>query len=386
VVREPVVWRGHHGDEFRALFERCWDEGTLLIACPPAAVDEACLALARETLAAPEAPVLGVFTTGTTRATPRLVLYSRRNLEASQGSIFALFDASQVDTIFCYPQPYHVFGLLLGYALSKLRSLELVTGHGPYGKSHHERWLAVDSGRTLTLATPTHIVDLCVYLSEQRARPRPTYSAILGGARVDRHVWRLARDRAEITAPSVGYGCTEASPGICHLPPGVEPAVDGDVGWPLAHAALTFPEGGCFVLTGPGVAMATIEAGRLTYPSEHCGGDELVRHTGGRLAFGGRRDLILNRGGEKFQLEAIETVLRERHGLEAICVEVPDHRLGGELGIVARAGASRGPVYETLAEVFGRRFDPTRYCDVQALPLDANAKPDRRAAAALLET
>jgi 3-phosphoshikimate 1-carboxyvinyltransferase len=280
-----------------------------------------------------------------------------------------------------------VFGLLLGFALARLHDLSIVFADGPYGRHSHALWLEQSTHSLLTLATPSHMRDLCAHLAQTGATPRPTYSCILGGAKVDRADWRLAQDVARIEYPSIGYGCTEASPGICHLPPGVEPLVDGDVGWPLRQARLAPAGEAGFRLTGGSVCLATIEDGVVQFPEAHLVRDALdPLDDSGRLAYRARVDMVLNRGGEKFPLEQIESLLKARHGLDSICVAVPDARLGSELGIVARVRAGVAPtaIFATLSEAFQRPFNPGHLRFVEELPLNPSAKPDRRAAAALL--
>lgn len=403
-MRTIFLWRGHHGAEFQRLFDGAWDAGDLLIACPPTELESSFVQalpegrielvgdwqgweLPERNGAAPrypEDPILGVFTTGTTRSNQKLVLYSRKNIEASQNAIFALYDADRIDTIFCYPQPYHVFGLLLGYALARLKGLRLVCPEGAYSRAAHTQWLAQESDALLTLATPSHVLDLCSQMESLGVTPRPTYSCILGGAKVDAGAWHRARDVARIEAPSIGYGCTEASPGITHLPPGVEPLVDGDIGWPLAHLAFEFATNGeGYTIRGDSVCLAMIEGGQVAFPSSHTVRDQLQILEDGRMAFVHRTDMVLNRGGEKFPLERIEAVLKKRLGIDAICVAVPDARLGSELGIVACAPTDlpTAALFETLADVFKRRFNPAHLRRVPELPLNPSAKPDRKVAA-----
>jgi acyl-CoA synthetase (AMP-forming)/AMP-acid ligase II len=333
----------------------------------------------------PNEPVLGVFTSGTTSNTQRLVLYSKANVRASQEAIFALFDAERCKRIFCYPQPYHVFGLMLGYVLAELKSCELFFCEGAYGKAAHDLWLKNQEERTLTLATPTHLLDLLEHVERGGHRPRPTYSAIIGGTAVDARIWNLARDQLLIEQPSIGYGCTEASPGVSHLPPGVEPRGDGDLGYRLPHLHTSITSEGVSIF-GPSVAMAMIEAGQMTLLKDFVIRDVITEAADGRLSYGARHDLVLNRGGEKFQLERIETVIREEHALQTICVPLPHPRLGEELGIVveSKIGAQDlRPVFSTLKAHFNRGFDLDAVMFVEVLPLNANAKVDRRAAAQL---
>lgn len=399
------LWRGYHAPDTMDVVRRAWEEGELLVLCPPALADfgflesfpradyrfsgewsrgEPPLPRRHADVPFPEQPVYGLFTTGTTRERPKLVLYSRRNVEASLDGILSFFDTSRLGTVFCYPQPAHTFGLCLGYLLSYLRGLALVTGEGKYATSFHEKRAAVRDPSTLTLGTPTHLRDLIAYVEARGLKLAPTYSAILGGAAVPRSLWREVRDKLAIEAPSVGYGATEACPGVTHLPPGREPVEDGEIGVALPHLTLEIGEGE-LTARGSSVCLATLSEGKWDFPDRLTLADDVRRRDDGVLVFRGRAGRLLNRGGEKFALDQIEGHLRAL-GAEAVAVALPDARLGQELGIVARTASSAPPVatlYESLHAAFGRRFDPSRFIAVEALPLDDSGKPDRRAAAAL---
>ena len=62
--------------------------------------------------------------------------------------------------------------------------------------------------------------------------------------------------------------------------------------------------------------------------------DELRRRSDGTYVFEGRSDLVVNRGGGEFSLEAIESHLREKLGIECLALPLPDSRLGQELGLL----------------------------------------------------
>ena len=77
-----------------------------------------------------------------------------------------------------------MFGLTLGYAMAELNGWELIAPVGAYTKDHHRAWLAEDSATLMTLATPAHVSDLVSYALQENIKPRPTYTCILGGAKV----------------------------------------------------------------------------------------------------------------------------------------------------------------------------------------------------------
>ena len=114
--------------------------------------------------------------------------------------------------------------------------------------------------------------------------------------------------------------------------------------------------------------------------------DRVEIQADGSMVFAARTDMMLNRGGEKFSLEHIESALKDHLGLSSICVALPDTRLGQELGLIItlRKGVDKPMVFQQLEQTFGRRFDPARCEVVDALPMNDNAKPDRKAALNLL--
>ena len=399
-----ILWKGHHSAAFSKLFRETWlSDDQLLIACPPVLQDFSFLdqlppgevffagdwqlplpANTRREGARgyPATPSFGVFTTGTTRDLPKLILYTKENITSCQAEILKLFDTSRITKIFSYPQPYYVFGLTLGYAMAEINGWDLVAPEGPYSKAHHQAWLAGDSATLMTLATPAHVSDLVTFVAQAGINPRPTYTCILGGAKVERQTWLATRDQLNIAAPSIGYGCAEAAPGVSHLAPGHEPEVDGEIGSALGHLNIEVLDEGGIRFSGSSLCLATIENGIINFPTEMTIKDRVTKRDDGSMVFSARTDMLLNRGGEKFSLEHIEAAMKRELGVDAICVALPDQRLGQELGVLMRRsqGIASEQIVAMLEKAFGRRFDAKRFKEVEALPLNDNSKPDRKAA------
>jgi acyl-coenzyme A synthetase/AMP-(fatty) acid ligase len=406
------LWKGYHSSELLGFVADAWRKGEMLVLCPPALVDLSFLTLLpageirlvgdawteanRETFAAlslvtrttdyPIRPILGVFTSGTVGGKPRLILYSKANIEASLGGIFEGFDRDRIDAIFCYPQPFHTFGLILGYVQAVATGRPLIAPTGRYSAAFHEIWR--ETARThsgmLTLGTPTHFQDL-VKASEawSPAEIPPTYTAIMGGASVPRALWRRLRDHLRISAPSIGYGCTEASPGLTHLPPGREPAEDGEIGGVLIGISLEILPGIGLEFSGPQTCLAILQNGHVEFPRKMLIRDRLSTRPNGRFVFEGRHDLVFNRGGMKFSLEEIERYLRDTFpAADFLCVAVSDERLGEDLGLLVCAAepateAFRKTILFALHSKFLAHFNPARIVWVPELPTNATAKPDR---------
>lgn len=419
-----TLWKGHHAADLPERIRQAWESADrLMILCPPALVDYGFVRVLRqhfqisamesagqwsaeeetavkkafdsvpvsvrvprdEAPYASSAPVLGVFTSGTATGRPRLVLYSRENVEASLRAVRSLFDVTRIKKIFCYPQPTHTFGLTLGYLQAQLFGAELVAPLGPYSRASHQWWLQEAGAGTLTLGVPTHFHDLIGCVRATGRPPPATYSCIAGGARVSAGLWSDLRGILRIEQPSIGYGATECAPGVTHLGPGSAPSENGEIGSALPGVEITLSAGGLEV-RGPNVALALLdwssEGGRLSWPDGRVHLPDILRpRAGGGLVYEGRASAVLNRGGIKYALEPMEEMLAQKLGLQAVCVAVPEERLGEELGVlVVNSGrCRREEVFRVLYQTYGVAFSPLWYAATGGFPLNPSRKLDRQA-------
>ena len=406
------VWKGYHGGELAQLISQSWDQSELLVLCPPLLQDFSFLQampeggleisgvwtdserdllgkIRRQRFEFPFKPVLGVFTSGTLSASPRLVLYTKENILASLEAIYGLFDRSRIGHLYCYPQAFHCFGLLLGYVAAHVYGWKLHTPQGKYQRLSHEQRLALTMPDLLTLGTPTHLFDLMAFARESGATVAPSYSCIMGGAGVSRELWLRVRDGLTIEAPSIGYGCTEASPGISHLSPGVEPRRDDEIGLPLSSVRSQITREGVQI-DGPGLCSAVIQNGGVEYPGRLTIRDRVTVLEDGRWIYQGRLDLTLNRGGHKYSLEEIEKLLHERLSLGVVAIAVRDTRLGEDLGLAIISPTNQESVYTqaalVLMETYGLRLTRDRVTFMTDFPLNECSKLDRRAVGKAFET
>lgn len=398
------IWKGSHSPLVQELIQQTWKNSDLLLLCPPnfeGAFDfisqlpegsvefvgewEKIPEITRTYFADyPETPVFGIFSTGTTGR--KLVLYSKKNIESSLRAILSLFNSRAYSAIFCYPQPFHTFGLILGYCHAFLYFKKLIAPEGNYSTQFHSLWANFDDRGLFTLGTPTHFKDLLKYVEENSLVPRKTYSSIIGAAKVEKNLWENSQNTLGIQFPSIGYGATEASPGITHLSPGKAPLEDGEVGQLLSHIENTgFTKEG-FEFSGSAVCLAIIQNNTIQFPQSIHIKDILEKREDGVLIYKGRSELVLNRGGEKFALEEIESFLKEKMNIESVCVPIPHPRLGEELGIVAMdAKANKDSIYALLKQRFGRDFDNDLYHNTVKLPINSSSKVDRKECQKILE-
>lgn len=417
-IKSLTLWRGTHSPSLLSLIGEAWSEATLLVVCPPHLNDFSFLrfllsrafqgglrlegewdAEARAWLQSaldrmdeapplewPRSPVLGVFTSGTVSGAPRLVFYSKENIEFSLQAIRALFDTSLIKQIFCYPQPTHTFGLTLGYVHAHRHGLKLLTGSGKYSRSFHEQWLRTVDRHTLTLGTPVHFHDLIEHCERVGKSPEASYTCIVGGAKVPLDLWIRLHSRLHIQAPSIGYGATEASPGLAHLPPGCRPTEDGEIGAFFAGIKTKLIPGQGLEFSGPNACLAYLQNEHVHFPKSIMIRDALKQRPDGTLVFEGRTELTLNRGGAKISLEAADELLRKQLGINAQCVCLPDARLGEELGVVVGANTvSQDRIFSLLRHAFEQNFRSDYFLELPKLPLTPSSKVDRKECARLLE-
>ncbi len=400
-----TLYKGYHSQNAYAAFEKSFARDELIVFLPPKLdnydfvkhLRPGAIELAgelwhgSETLPKPNGPMInasaGVFSSGTSQ-NPRLVLYSKNNLQSSIQGIFELFDRDLLSDIFCYPQPFHTFGLTLGYAAATILKLHLTFPEGPYSQSHHQFWLDHVQTKTLTLGTPTHFHDLLGFTKDREAIPN-SYSCIIGGAKVQRELWLQCQQDLNINSPSIGYGATEASPGVTHLPPGVLPKEDGEIGIPLPHVEAEITASG-LSFSGPNLCTAIVDSSGVVQPTTFELPDLVeVRASDQHWIYKARSNWFLNRGGEKFSLESLESILQESVPVETLCLGVPDPRLGEDLAIFYISSGSeqdriKQQILSCLKEKTNRNFKAEKLFAIDQLPLNSSLKKDRKRAAEMM--
>jgi acyl-CoA synthetase (AMP-forming)/AMP-acid ligase II len=377
-------WQGFHSPELDWLIDGAWRGKHTLILLPPGQVAQNL----DDTLGKlGERPAFGLFTSGTLRR--KLILYRRENFEASLAGITSFFELTKVKSVFCYPQPYHVFGLSLGYLLPMLYGKKRLVNEGRYATASHERWLAQVETGTLTLGAPAHFSDLAGFISQRKIIPPTSYSAIVGGAPVTCDLWQTLKTKLKITSPSIGYGASELSPGVTHLAPGIEPTEDNEIGIPLPGVEVSALGGAGVRVRGKNVCLAVVDGEHISTAREIVLPDEVWVRADGRLVFKNRVDLVINRGGEKFSLEAIERRVLEKFGVPAVAWGVPDARLGKELAIlVERPAGARlvsQEIHQFIRTEWGRDFNEQFIWLTDKIPRNASDKLDRSACRKIAE-
>ncbi|MDX9731081.1 MAG: class I adenylate-forming enzyme family protein [Bdellovibrionales bacterium] len=116
-------------------------------------------------------------------------------------------------------------------------------------------------------------------------------------------------------------------------------------------------------------------------------------NSSGELTLSGRLDFVINRGGVKVSPEDIETAARQITGTkDAVCIGLPDSRLGEAIVLLIETSAASGEAHRTLSEEELVRFYfdhlqgnlasfklPDRIFITTSIPRNTRGKPDRKA-------
>ncbi|PZW77435.1 amino acid adenylation domain-containing protein [Pseudomonas sp. 2848] len=399
-------------ERLRYLLDNCQpalvvDAVAPLLASPPAALDLTGLAA----LSASTAPAYYLYTSGTT-GKPKCVVLNNRATANVIGSTLAQWQVSR-DDVFISVTPLHhdmslfdVFGsLCAGAALvlpepgeekDALRWNQLVRQHGV------SLWCSVpailemllacrqgDGLRSLRLLAqggdyikPAVIAELRELLPEARL-------VSLGGP-TETTIWSIWHEIGEQDRARVPYGRP--------LP--------GNRYWLLDEHGAHCPQGvaGRIHTSGVGLALGYLEDGKLVQNDfvnvldEHGApvrafrtGDRGRYREDGVLLFDSRVNGYVKVRGVRVSLPDIEIELIRYPAVQQVLVVDYGDTQQGEACIgalyVRRNGAPPGALAlrEHARALLPQSHVPTRFVEVDALPLTANGKPDRRLARALLE-
>ncbi|UGS34808.1 AMP-binding protein [Capillimicrobium parvum] len=287
----------------------------------------------------PDAPVLVLFTSGTTSA-PKGVVHSARTLMAESRQLALAYGITWRDRVH---DPYplaHIAGLEYATTISALTGstvlLSRMTGQRRAARE------VVEHGATYA-AGPTGMVPLLV--EEFRAagvERAPLHTFVCGGTTVPRVLIEQAEavgigamrvygltEQPSVTAPSAGDSARDRYETDGPIAPGAEcEAVDPATREPLAPGV----EGELRV-RGPERMLGYLDEAQTRAQIDEEGwfytGDLGVVDERGCVTITGRIKDIINRGGEKFSARDIEDVLVAHPAVaEAAVVAAPDERYG----------------------------------------------------------
>lgn len=279
---------------------------------------------------------------------------------------------------------HHAFGLLVDVWPALLRGGVVMADRG-YGRDPGAVIEMVGAARGAGVRVSASMVPLQVRRLLDFPGGLPALRSLGGGVIGGAPVGEALAEALRGTSLRVGYGLTEASPGVCLGDPGVWAA--GLLGRPLGCAVEL--DDGEVVVRGENVCAGVWEPGAglvRRVDGEPLRTGDLAERTAAGLVFRGRVDHRLKLGnGREIDVPALEAALGGLVGPEGFAVVTR----GGEVGIdVALIGAvcvpDRGAIERAIGEAsrLVRRVDA--FADGPGVRT-AKGEPDRRALARLHE-
>jgi acyl-CoA synthetase (AMP-forming)/AMP-acid ligase II len=338
-----------------------------------------------------------LLSSGTT-GTPKVMAIAQRQLLHTARTIAAHHQLGATDRGFCSLPLFHINAEVVGLLATLVTGCSLVLDR----RFHRNGFWALMTQRRITWinAVPAIVARLAELAPEERV---PEQIRFVRSASAPLPVATLSRFEQATGVPVLEtYGMTEAASqitanplhgprkaGSVGLATGVELVVRGDDGVPSETGAV-----GVVTIRGPGVVQHYLS-------SEHNAGFDAAGwlDTGdlgfldedGYLTLVGRRDDVINRGGEKVLPREIEEVLLDDPDIEAAVAVGEAHPVLGAVpvayvvvrGVLDPASADRAQVVmarvrERCAERLGRAKRPVAYHTVGQLPTGPTNKVQRR--------
>lgn len=305
----------------------------------------------------PEAPAFILQTSGTT-AQPKLIPTSHRNMLAAAARVQSWFDLTPEDRCLCASPVFYAHGLHVMIFTPFLTGGSVALPADTTRFDYAEWFGALEP--TWYSASPTlHRLVFDQTKSQPDAAVRHSLRFVLsGGAPLPRDL--LERLHQALGVPVIEhYGSSEGMQ-ICsnQLRPGTAKA--GTVGVPAPGTVVVTEDDGSVLPAGQlgeiRIGGPTVVAGYLNAPeiTRACfingwfkSGDTGSFDQDGFLTLHGRKDDLINRGGEKISpLEIDEALLRHPAVFEAAAFPVPHPRLGQDVAaaVVLRPGAAASPI------------------------------------------
>jgi amino acid adenylation domain-containing protein len=358
----------------------CVDEPHAPLAAPLPPVDPASLAYV-------------IFTSGTT-GVPKGVAVEHRQLRAyvdaivsrlgvPKGSSFAVASTLAADL-----GHTSVFPALCSGGLLHVLGAEQGTDPAAFGA-----YLARHPVDVLKIV-PSHLAALLTGPDPATALPRR--QLVLGGEACPRALVERVRELAPGLAVTNHYGPTETTVGaLTHDVPAALDSTEIPIGRPLPHAVARvldtrrqpLPPGiaGELYLGGAGVARGYLGDPALTaqrFVPDSSGarlyrtGDIVRLRDDGAIEFLGRADDQVKLRGHRVELGEVAAALREQPGVRDAVAIVREQRL---VGYVAAPREVAVALRAALTERLPAHLVPSAIVRLDALPLNANGKLDRRA-------
>jgi O-succinylbenzoic acid--CoA ligase len=352
------------------------------------AVDDLASREAAPAFPAPEATSTAhtIIATSGTSGRPRAVVLSLENHLACARGAARRMALSADDRWLASLSLAHVGGVAMAVRAAVTGARLVLRGDFTADRFHR----MVDRGRVTHASLVPTMLRRVVESRRGGAFPTSLRGVLIGGDATDR---RLVGAALELALPvHLTYGLTEAASQVATGTPELAGRKPEAVGPPLPGVDVRIGDGEEIQVSGPTVAREILPGGRPQDRFEHGWlrtGDAGRLDGEGHLHVTGRLSARIVTGGVTVDPAAIEAVLLRHPAVRgAVVVGLPDAEWGERVAaLVAATGDVPSPDELTSfcrSELSAARL-PRRFRVVEAVPRNANGKPDREAARKLLE-
>lgn len=324
--------------------------------------------------------------TGGTGGHVKFVAHNEKTFRASARALSEVCGGEAINSLSLLPL-HHVSGLMpwaraayTGGAVRFADWHEIRAGSFPEKAGHEEQLSLVPSQLWQLLECPA----ACEWLTQFK-------HVLIGGAACDPRL--VANARALGIAATPCYGMTETAAFIAWQPPGSASSDKSLSAAILPHTRVSLSEDNEIHLEGDSLAVGVWQTGQGISPLKKPfpTGDIGELSNEGCLTVTGRKDRLINTGGEKVYPERVEAVLRADDCVEDVYVTGVDDERWGQAVVALVVLCEKGaPNFESLKAHAAAQLEPPaipkKWVFVEMLPRTATGKIDRESALRLLSS
>lgn len=301
-------------------------------------------------------PLLTLYTSGSTGEPKAIIVRKEQMLQSAAITCNYLKIKEGETALLCLPLDYIAGKMMVVRALYRGLNLLLAEPSG-----HPLRGI----GRQVDFAA---MVPLQVFNAlrqeEERARLASISRLIVGGGAIDPQLEKELKGFPNAIYST--YGMTET---VSHIALRRMNGKDADNYYtPLPGVRVKLSAEGTLLIDAPQVADGTL----LT-------NDIAEMRPDGSFRILGRCDNVINSGGIKIQIEAVEELLRSSLNAPFAVTSVPHPKLGEALVLLITDASDPIHTREVCAHLLSRLHQPQHILQVEAIPLTGSGKTDRAA-------
>lgn len=302
-------------------------------------------------------PILTLYTSGSTGKPKEITVRKEQMMQSAAITCDYLKMKEGETALLCLPLEYIAGKMMVVRALNGGLNLLLADPSG--------RPLAgIDRKIDFAAMVPLQVHN-SLGRKKEKERLRNIGKLIIGGGAIDLQLEAILKDCPNPIYST--YGMTETVSHIALRRISGQEATEGYI--PLPGVRVKITEEGTLLIEAPLVAdmpVITNDIGEIAID--------------GSFRIMGRKDNVINSGGIKIQIEAIEEVLRPHISNPFVVTSVPDPKLGEALALLTTPASDTASAGEICSQYLPRLKRPKHIFIVEQIPLTGSGKTDRKAA------